>query len=88
VRPDRAAAQAGSLDEVRGAEAVATTFARRRARGTQLALVNGIPAAVWAPGGTPRVVFGFTFVGGKITAIDTLADPDVLGRLDVVILSG
>jgi RNA polymerase sigma factor (sigma-70 family) len=88
LRPDHAAAEAGSLDEVRGAAAVAATFARRRARGAQLALVNGIPAAVWAPGGTPRVVFSFTFVGGKITAIDTLADPDVVGRLDVAILSG
>jgi len=88
VRPDRTAAQAGSLDEVRGAAAVAATFARRRARGARLAMVNGIPAAVWAPGGTPRVVFSFTFVGGKITAIDTLADPEVLGRLDVAILAG
>jgi hypothetical protein len=34
------------------------------------------------------VVFSFTFVDGKITAIDTLADPDVLGRLDVAILDG
>jgi hypothetical protein len=68
---------------------VAATFARRRARGAQLAHVNGIPAGVWAPGGTPRVVFSFTFVGGMITAIniDALADPGVLGRLDVTILS-
>jgi len=88
VRPDHAAALAGSLGEVRGADAVAAAFARRRANGAQLALVNGIPAAVWAPGGTPRVVFGFTFVDGRITAIDTLADPRVLGQLDVTILSG
>jgi RNA polymerase sigma factor (sigma-70 family) len=88
VRPDRVAAQAGSLDELHGAEAVAATFARRRARGARLAMVNGIPAGVWAPGGTPRVVFSFTFVGGKITAIDTLAEPEVLSRLDVAILSG
>jgi len=27
-------------------------------------------------------------VGGKITSIDALADPGVLGRLDVTILSG
>jgi RNA polymerase sigma factor (sigma-70 family) len=88
VRPDRAASKAGSLHEVRGAEAVAATFARRRATGARLALVDGIPAAVWAPGGTTRVVFRFTFVAGKITAIDTLADPEVVGRLDVAILSG
>jgi RNA polymerase sigma-70 factor (ECF subfamily) len=88
VRPDRAAAQAGSLGVVRGAEAVAATFARRRAKGARLALINGIPGAVWAPGGTPRVIFSLTFVDGRITAIDTLADPGVLSRLDVAILSG
>ena len=88
VRPDRAAARAGSLGVVRGAEAVAATFARRRAKGARLALIDGIPGAVWAPGGTPRVIFSFTFVDGRITAIDTLADPGVLSRLDVAILSG
>ena len=89
VRPDRAAlALAGSLGELHGAEAVAGNFARRRAKGARMALINGIPGAVWAPGGTPRVIFGFTFVDGKITAIDTLADPAVIGQLDVAILSG
>jgi RNA polymerase sigma-70 factor (ECF subfamily) len=89
VRPDRAAlALAGSLGELRGAEAVAGNFARRGAKGARMALINGIPGAVWAPGGKPRVIFGFTFVDGKITAIDTLADPVVVGQLDVAILSG
>jgi RNA polymerase sigma-70 factor (ECF subfamily) len=89
VRPDRAAlALAGSLGELHGAEAVAGNFARRGAKGARMALINGIPGAVWAPGGTPRVIFGFTFVDGKITAIDTLADPAVIGQLDVAILSG
>jgi RNA polymerase sigma-70 factor, ECF subfamily len=89
VRPDRAAAAlAGSQGEVRGAPDVAATFARRRAKGARMALINGIPGAVWAPGGRPRVIFTFTFVDGKITAIDTLADPDVFDRLDVAILSG
>jgi RNA polymerase sigma-70 factor, ECF subfamily len=88
VRPDRAAAAlASSLGEVRGAEDVAATFARRRAKGARMALINGIPGAVWAPGGTPRVIFSFTFVDGRITAIEPLADPDVLSRLDVAILS-
>jgi hypothetical protein len=68
--------------------AVAGNFARRGAKGARMALINGIPRAVWAPGGTPRVIFGFTFVEGKITAIHTLADPAVIGQLDVAILSG
>jgi RNA polymerase sigma factor (sigma-70 family) len=88
VRPDRAAALAGSIGELHGAEAVAGTFARFRAKGAQMALLNGIPGAVWAPGGKPRVIFSFTIVDGKITEIDTLADPGVLDGLDVTILSG
>jgi RNA polymerase sigma factor (sigma-70 family) len=88
VRPDRPAALAGSLGEVRGAEDVAANFARRGAKGARMALINGIPGAVWAPGGTPRVIFSFTFVDGRITAIDILGDPDVVSQLDVAILSG
>jgi hypothetical protein len=61
---------------------------RRHAKDARMALINGIPGAVWAPGGTPRVIFSFTFVARRITAIDTLADPGVVSRLDVAILSG
>ena len=85
LRSDRAAVEAGSPDEVRGAAAVAGTFAGR-ARAARLALVNGVAGAVWAPGGKPRVVFGFTIVGGKIVGIEILADPERLGQLDVAIL--
>ena len=87
LRADRAAVQAGASVEVCGAEAVASTFCGR-ARGARLALVNGVAGAVWAPGGKPRVVFGFTIKGGKITGIDMLADPDRLGRLDVAVPAG
>jgi RNA polymerase sigma-70 factor, ECF subfamily len=66
--------QAGASSEVRGAPAVAETFSGR-ARFAQPALVDGAVGAVWAPGGRPRVVFGFTIMGGKIVAIDILADP-------------
>jgi len=41
---------------------------------------------VWAPGGPPRVVFGFTITRGKIAAIDLVADPERLGQLDLVVL--
>ncbi len=62
-------------------------FAGRRAEAARLALVNGIPAAVWAPGGRPRVVFTFTIAGAKITGIGLAADPDLLRDLDIVFLS-
>ena len=85
LRADRAAVHAGASREVRGAAAVAEQFSGR-ARFAQSALVNGAVGAVWAPGGQPRVVFGFTITRGKIGAIDLLADPERLRQLDVVIL--
>lgn len=39
-----------------------------------------------APGGRPRVVFGFTVTREKIVAIDLLADPTRLRQLDLAIL--
>jgi len=71
--------------EVRGAAAVAEAFAGR-ARGAQLALVDGAMGAVWAPGGRPRAVFKFTVAGGKIMAIDLAVDPELLRKLEVVVL--
>ena len=82
---DDAAVAVGADRQVRGALAVASTFSGR-ARVAHPALVNGAVGAVWAPGGRPRVVFGFTIVAGKIVAIDLLADPERLRQLDVLIL--
>ena len=87
LRADRAAVQAGASGEVRGAAAVAGTFSGR-ARAAQPALVNGAAGLVWAPGGRPRVVFGFTTARGKIVEIDLLADPERLRRLDLTVLDG
>lgn len=84
LRADPAAVQAGASREVRGAPAVAGTFSGR-ARTAQSALVDGAAGAVWAPGGRPRVDFGFTIARGKIVAIEMLADPERLGRLDLAI---
>ncbi len=85
LRADRAAVQAGAAQEVRGAAAVAETFSGR-AQAAQPALINGAAGAVWAPGGRPRVVFSFTVAGGKIVAIDLLADHERLRQLDLEIL--
>jgi hypothetical protein len=70
---------AGATSELRGAAAVARSFSGR-ARFAQPVLVNGAAGLVWAPGGHPQVVFGFGITGGKITAIDLVADPERLGR--------
>jgi RNA polymerase sigma factor (sigma-70 family) len=85
LRADEATVRAGAEKEVRGAAAVATTFAGR-ARTAQLALVNGAVGAVWAPGGRPRVVFGFAISNGRIIGIDLIADPARLSELDLSIL--
>ncbi len=87
LRADRAAMQIGAAGELRGAAAVAGTFSGR-ARFAQPALVNGAPGLVWAPGGRPRVLFGFTIARGKIVAIELVADPERLRGLDLVILEG
>lgn len=85
LRADHAAVQVGASKEVRGAAAVAATFSRR-ARAARPALVNGAVGLVWAPGGRPRVVFGFTITRGKIVEISLIADPDRVRQLDLAIL--
>jgi len=86
LRADPTAVRVGAAAEVRGPAAVAGTFSGR-ARIAQPALVDGAAGAVWAPGGQPRVVFDFTIVGGKIVAIDLIADPASLDELDLAILT-
>src|SRR6266571_1718453 len=86
LRADETAVRAGASREVRGAPAVAGTFSGR-ARVAQPALVNGAAGAVWAPGGRPRVVFGFTITRGRIVQIDLIADPERLRQLDLAVLN-
>ncbi len=86
LRADRAAVQMGASAEVHGAPAVAETFSKR-ARFAQPALVNGAVGLVWAPGGRPRVVFGFTITRGKIVEIELVADPERLRQLDLTVLN-
>jgi RNA polymerase sigma-70 factor (ECF subfamily) len=82
LRAHRAAVEVGASREVHGAAAVANTFSGR-ARFAQPALVSGAPGAVWAPGGRPRVAFGFTIAAGRIVAIELLADPARLSQIEL-----
>ncbi len=83
----RMGARTGFLtSELRGAEVVAQKFAGA-AQAAQLALIDGAPGAVWAPGGQPRAVFGFTIRNGKVVEIELAADPERLSRLKIEILS-
>jgi RNA polymerase sigma factor (sigma-70 family) len=84
LRADEEAVKLGAASETRGAEPVAAFS--RFARGAKRALLDGAAAAVWIPGGRLRVVWDFTTSGDKITAIELIADPQRLRRLDLVIL--
>ncbi|MDI5977885.1 sigma-70 family RNA polymerase sigma factor [Amycolatopsis magusensis] len=72
--------------EVRGAPAVASFFAGR-AQAARLALVDGVPAAVWLHRGQPKAVFTFTIGDGKITHIAIDTDQGRLQRRELVLLT-
>ncbi|MDK1388665.1 sigma-70 family RNA polymerase sigma factor [Sinorhizobium sp. 8-89] len=84
-RADPVAARLGVRAEIRGAAAVAETF-KGRAQGAQPALVDGAIGLLVAPGGQLRVVLAITIREGRIVAIDALADPERLDRLDLAVL--
>jgi RNA polymerase sigma-70 factor, ECF subfamily len=79
---------AGGSREVRGAEAVAgqALFYSQIRLVLRPALVNGAVGAVSTRDGEPFSVGAFTVAGGKIVAIDILADPERLRLLDLTIL--
>ncbi len=85
VRPDAAAVRAGAPGEIRGADAVARFFLGR-ATGARPALVDGAVGAVVAPQGRLFLALGFTIEDGRITAIEAIADPKRLRRLDLAVL--
>ena len=77
----------GAAAMVRGAAAVAETFAGR-ARAAKLALVDGLAGLVWAHQGVPQVVFTFTVTEGRITSIELLGDTDYLKQVELRVLEG
>ena len=88
LRADLGPMPTGVPREVPGAEAVAgqaLTFSRLDLL-VRPALVNGAAGAVSTRDGEPLSVVGFTVRGGKIVAIDILADPERLRALDLSFL--
>lgn len=83
LRADAAAVKAGAEGLITGVDAVARTFSGR-AKFAEPALIDGVPGAIWAPGGAPRVVFAFTVRGGVVTGIELLADPQTLELIEWV----
>jgi RNA polymerase sigma factor (sigma-70 family) len=81
---------AGATRSVRGASAVAG-LARGYAtpeREARPAVVNGAAGAVIFVAGQPSAIMGFVVRGGRITAIDVLADPARIARIDLGGLTG
>ncbi len=66
-------------DGIEGADAVARTFSGR-ALAALPAFIDGTPGAVWLHEGALRVAFRFAVAGGRITAIDLVAEPAALAR--------
>lgn len=97
LRADRAAVEMASAlrergapllaPEVRGAGSVATALIGR-ASAARSALIEGLPGAVWAPGGRPRAAFAFHVIGSTIAEIEIVTDPAVVAALQVDILDG
>jgi ketosteroid isomerase-like protein len=95
VRADQGAVPAGAAriagaasGPVRGAAQVARqamVFAQLGLL-THPALVNGVAGAVTTRDGVAFSVGAFTVRGGKVVALDILADPDRLRTLDLTIL--
>ncbi len=95
LRADRAAVKMAAANrsqgapllspEQRGARAVANALAGR-ATAARLALIEGVPGAVWAPGGRARAVFAFHVVGDTVAEIEIVTDPAVVAALSVEML--
>ena len=64
---------------IEGAEAVARTFSGR-ARAAQPVFIDGEPGAAWMHAGELRVAFRFRIAQDRITAIELVADADVLAQ--------
>ena len=91
LRSDGGEARPDLISLLRGAQAVAegaVTF-RRFAETATRVLVNGLPGGVaWSPDGSPFAVVALTVRGGRIVAVDILADPDRLAQLDLTPVAG
>jgi RNA polymerase sigma factor (sigma-70 family) len=72
--------------EIRGANDVAETL-KGRARAAQLALVDGLAGATWAPSGRPVVVFAFAVRDGQIEEIDVIMNTQDLKKMEVEVIN-
>ncbi|MGW2255266.1 sigma-70 family RNA polymerase sigma factor [Kitasatospora sp. NPDC001660] len=87
-RADPAALPAGRSPVARGALTVAreTTVFGRRARFGAVALVDGVPGILIAPGGRLRLVLRVAVADGLVAGYEVVADPARLAALELALL--
>jgi RNA polymerase sigma factor (sigma-70 family) len=86
LRSDGGSRRKAATLVVRGAQELvsrAMLFAGAERLHVHPALVNGAAGVVVTSNGRPYSVMAFTVAGGRIVAVDVLADPDRLARLDL-----
>ena len=79
MRGDEAAVRLGGPRRLAGSAAVAKAF-EGRAQAARFILADGAPAILVAPGGRLLLVLDVTLRGGKIAAIEAIADPERLAK--------
>jgi RNA polymerase sigma-70 factor (ECF subfamily) len=88
LRADAGPTRPGGTGVFRGPEAVAGQSLRGAIPAAVIhpALVNGTAGAVITVRERPMAILGFTVSGGRIVAIDALADPERVPRIAAALL--
>ncbi|MGD0704076.1 MAG: sigma-70 family RNA polymerase sigma factor [Trebonia sp.] len=89
LRADAVAVPSGHPVELRGAVAVANgaRLAAGRSAHSVLALVNGAPGVVYAPGGKVAVVLAFSYRDDRISGIEVIAEGSRLDAVELAVLA-
>jgi RNA polymerase sigma factor (sigma-70 family) len=89
LRADPAAAPPRGPSVLLGATAVArgARAAAMRSKQSFVALIDGAPGIVYAPGGKVAVVLAFAYSEDKISGIEVIGEPATLGALELAVLA-
>lgn len=83
---DRTIARLGGFSEARGAQTIARYFSGK-AQAARSALVDGEIGVVVAPRGKLLLVLNVTIRGGRIAALEAVADPERLDKIELGVFS-
>jgi RNA polymerase sigma factor (sigma-70 family) len=87
LRADAAAVPSGKPAELHGAAAVANgaRLSAGRSGDSVLALVDGVPGVMYAPGGKVTVVLAFSYRDDRISGIEVIAEASRLDALELAV---